>query len=64
MKSMTRQKIFSPSELSEARKKLIAERDKVLPVEVQDDGYYYDPHELFQILKKRTGKKGDSKIKG
>jgi hypothetical protein len=53
MKTVMRKTIFSPSELSEARKRLIAERDGVLPVEVHEDGYYYDPHELSRALKNR-----------
>lgn len=32
---------------------MIAERDGVLPVEVHEDGYYYDPHDLFRALVKK-----------
>ena len=48
--------VFTLSELAEARKRLILDRSGILPIEVHEDGYYYDPHELFRTMTKKDKK--------
>lgn len=52
MQEVKSKAIFTPLELAEAKKQLIYERTKVLPISVDTGGYYYDPHELYEYLKK------------
>ena len=48
-----RKKVFSATELERAKAELIEKRLGILPIEVTESGYYYNPHELFNALEEK-----------
>jgi hypothetical protein len=50
---LKKKRVFTPSELERAKADLIERRLGVLPVEVTENGYYYDPHEFVAAMDKK-----------
>jgi hypothetical protein len=49
---LKKEKVFSPSELEKAKEELIYKKLKILPDEVTENGYYYDPDDLMKAINK------------
>ena len=49
---LKKERVFSPSELEKAKEELIEKKLKIIPVEVTENGFYYDPDDLFKAIKK------------
>ena len=50
---LKKKKVFTPSELERAKADLIEKRLGILPVEVTENGYYYDPHEFVAAMDRK-----------
>jgi len=55
-KTIRLKKVFSAVELEKAKIELLEKRLGILPIEVTETGYYYDPHELFDALEQKDKK--------
>jgi len=50
---LKKKKVFTSSELERAKADLLEKRLGILPVEVTENGYYYDPHEFVAAMDRK-----------